>query len=119
MTTTVPAPCIVDRLAIIETAWHPFRDRRGRTQLGVHQKVIWDEQGTGYAGLLRLDPGAEIEPHAHRFSVHHMWIVSGGCVIGEDYVQTGSYVYVPAGLDHGIGRAGPDGCTIFYLYLRA
>jgi hypothetical protein len=30
----------------------------------------------------------------------------------------GSSVFVPAGLEHGIQRAGRAGCVLFYLYLR-
>ncbi len=29
----------------------------------------------------------------------------------------GSYVYVPAGVEHGIQRAGRGGCLLFYLDL--
>lgn len=110
---------VIDKLTVSDIPWEPYRDRRGREQTGVRHKLLWDERGKGYAGLLQFEPAAELEPHTHRFSEHYVWVVEGGCVIGDHYLQAGSFSHVPAGVQHGVDRAGPDGCTIFYLYLRA
>ncbi|MGZ4103916.1 MAG: cupin domain-containing protein [Actinomycetota bacterium] len=118
-TTVTPKEVNIDRLAVSEMPWEPYRDRRGHEQLGVHHKLLWDEKGKGYAGLLKFDPAAELERHTHRFSEHYVWVVEGGCVIGEHFLQAGSFSHVPAGVEHGVDRAGPEGCTLFYLYLRA
>ena len=32
-------------------------------------------------------------------------------------LDSGSYVFVPTGVEHSIGQAGRAGCLLFYLYL--
>jgi quercetin dioxygenase-like cupin family protein len=34
-------------------------------------------------------------------------------------VTAGAYVHIPAGVDHDIDATETDGCTLYYLYLRA
>jgi quercetin dioxygenase-like cupin family protein len=81
---------------------------------------LWiDTRSRSYAGVLHLNPGAAVGVHAHRYAVHHVWVTEGDCLIEGRRLGPGSYVFVPAGTDHGIEKAGPDGCTLFYLYLRA
>jgi quercetin dioxygenase-like cupin family protein len=109
----------LNRLTIEEIPWEPYRDRDGIAQDGVFQKIVFELPGAkGYAGLFKLEASAELLTHVHRTFEHHAWIVSGGCVAGEHYLREGSYEYVPPGANHGIDRAGPDGCTLFYLFLR-
>ena len=33
---------------------------------------------------------------------------------GGDRVGPGTYVHIPAGVEHGITDVGPDGCTVVY-----
>ncbi|MEX2557726.1 MAG: cupin domain-containing protein [Actinomycetota bacterium] len=111
---------VFERLAIDSIPWEPYRDREGREQDGVQQKTVFMVGGgKGYTGLFRLQPGAELPVHVHRTFEHHAWVVEGGCVAGDHYLRAGSYEYVPAGAEHGIDRAGPEGCTLFCLMLRA
>lgn len=70
-----------------------------------------------YAGLMKLEPGARIPRHTHRFAVHHVWVDLGSCQIGDRTLGPGGYAYVPVGIEHGIDEAGPGGCTLLYLYL--
>lgn len=110
----------LDRPAVDRLSWEPFRDRRGAELRGVFLKLLWsDPRGNGYAGLLRLEPGAIMGKHVHRLSVHHIWVIEGSCHVDRDYLSEGSYSYVPVATEHGIDKAGPAGCTLFYLYLRA
>ncbi|HEY8546654.1 MAG TPA: cupin domain-containing protein, partial [Acidimicrobiales bacterium] len=70
------------------------------------------------AGLMRLDPGASVEPHVHRRSHHHVWVVEGSAVVQGRTLAAGSYAHIPAGVRHGTTSLEPDGCTLFYLYVR-
>jgi len=86
---------------------------------GVRYRTLWIEPGSrSYAGVLRLDSGAAIGHHTHRHASHHVWVADGDCRIDGRHLEAGSYVCVPAGVDHGVDAAGPQGCALFYLYLR-
>jgi len=92
--------------------WQPFHGFRG-----VVHKPLWDGGVNAWGpGLLRLEPGATVPSHSHRRSAHHIWILEGRCWIRGKRLDAGSYCYVPAGVEHAIHEAGPDGCTMFYLY---
>lgn len=97
--------------SIAAMPWQPF-DGVG----GVEQRLLW-QAGDSYAGLLRLAPGARIAGHHHYRGHHHVWVVEGECSTLGGRVGAGSYVHVPAGVQHAI-EAGAEGCTLFYLYLR-
>ncbi len=99
---------------VASLAWRPFAGG-----LGVRDRVLWrDPEAASYARLLQMEPGTSVAPHRHRGAVHHLWVVSGECVINARTLAAGSYVFVPRGLEHAIQRVGPIGCTLFYLYLR-
>lgn len=116
---SIAAPTTVNHLAIEEIPWEPYRDFKGAEYLGVFHKTVFELPGAkGYAGLVKLEASAELPAHVHRTFEHHAWIVAGGCVAGDRYLREGSYEYVPAGASHGIDRAGPEGCTLFYLFVR-
>jgi quercetin dioxygenase-like cupin family protein len=47
-----------------------------------------------------------------------MWVIDGeGEMLGHP-VGAGTYLHIPAGVEHGIDRVGAAGCTVLYLYLR-
>jgi hypothetical protein len=46
-------------------------------------------------------------------------VVAGEATIAGKTVPQGSYVFVPAGVEHGVEHAGRTGCLLFYLYLHA
>ncbi len=100
-----------------DVAMLPWRAFAGRA--GLRDRVLWqDPEGKSYAGLLHMDGGTSVPPHVHGHAVHHLWLVSGSCTINGRILDDGSYVFVPAGLEHGIQQAGRAGCVLFYLYLR-
>jgi mannose-6-phosphate isomerase-like protein (cupin superfamily) len=86
---------------------------------GVDYKLFW-RSGKSVAGVMRVAPGAEVSPHAHVRSHHHLWVLEGEAdMVGDgERVGPGTYVHIPAGVEHGITDVGPDGCTVVYLYLR-
>src|SRR5690606_13890015 len=92
-------------------AWHPPPPHEG-----VAYKLSW-RSGKSVAGPLRLQPGPRPERHAHRASHHLMWMVAGGAQLRGRPVGPGTYVHIPAGIEHGL-EAGDEGCTLVYLYLR-
>lgn len=103
---------LVTRAASEALAWHPLESFDG-----VDYKLLW-RSGKSVAGIMRIDPGGSLSPHAHRRSHHHMWVLDGSAEMLGERVGPGTYVHVPAGVDHGITGVGDDGCTLLYLYLR-
>jgi quercetin dioxygenase-like cupin family protein len=83
----------------------------------VTYRPLW-RAGKSVAGIMHVPPGAEVTRHRHSFSEHHMWVIDGtGEVLGRP-AGPGTYLHVPAGVEHGIDHVGPDGCTVLCLYLR-
>ena len=118
--TTATARTILERLAIDEKPWIAYKSPAGHEEIGVFHKAVFDLPGArGYVGLFKLEPGAELPTHVHRSFEHHALILEGGCVAGDRYLRAGSYEYVPPGVEHGIERTGPEGCTLFYVMLRS
>lgn len=112
--TAPPRELILDAAQIGQCPWEPF----GETD-DVHYRTLWLEpQSRSYAGVMRMDPGAAVAPHAHRYAVHHVWVTQGACLIGGRRLERGSYAFVPAGVKHGIQPSGAGGCMLFYLFLR-
>jgi mannose-6-phosphate isomerase-like protein (cupin superfamily) len=79
--------------------------------------VLWSN-AQSMAGVMTVAGGHNLGAHAHRANHHHMWVLDGRAVILGTEVSAGSYVHVPAGVDHDVDATGTDGCTLFYLYLR-
>jgi oxalate decarboxylase/phosphoglucose isomerase-like protein (cupin superfamily) len=106
------AATIVTRAASDALAWHPLEpfDR-------VDYKLLW-RSGKSVAGIMRVEPGGSVSPHTHHRSHHHMWVVEGSAEMLGERVGPGTYLHVPAGVEHGISHAGDEGCTFLYLYLR-
>ncbi len=65
-----------------------------------------------------VDPGGSLEPHRHTRAAHHIWVLSGHASISGEGVGPGAYVHIPAGVEHGIAHAGPEGCRMLYLYIE-
>ena len=85
---------------------------------GVAHKLLW-EDGTSTAGVLTVEAGHRLGSHAHHANHHHLWVLSGrGMILGVE-VGPGGYVHIPAGVSHDIDCQSTDGCTVFYLYMRA
>lgn len=91
--------------------WHPLEP-----YTGIEYKLLW-RSGKSVAGLMRMAPGAEVTPHTHQRSHHHMWLTEGTAEVQGQPMGPGSYVHIPARVEHHI-RAGDAGCTLLYLYLR-
>jgi quercetin dioxygenase-like cupin family protein len=109
---TTEAAVVLDAVAIegLPTLQlHGLRD--------VVTRVLWRHDGS-LAGVIKLAPGEQLPPHAHSEGHHHVWVLSGTAKILDRTVGPGSYVHVPAGLDHAVEEVSPDGFTMFYLYLH-
>jgi quercetin dioxygenase-like cupin family protein len=83
---------------------------------GVTSTILW-QRGKDVAGLLRFEPGAVMPEHRHDEAEHHVWLVDGRLRVDGHTVTAGAYWHVPAGVPHKLEGAGPEPCTIFYLYL--
>ena len=81
---------------------------------GVETKVVYDA-GTTVAGLLRLRPGAGEVRHLHLHGDHHWWLLTGKVVIDDTELVTGSYLHVPARLNHTVRDCGP-GSLLFFVF---
>jgi quercetin dioxygenase-like cupin family protein len=86
------------------------------TSTNVTHRVLWSHDSS-MAGVLTVDAGHRLGAHAHRVNHHHMWVLDGRAVVLGEEVGPGSYVHVPAGVEHDIDATASDGCTLLYLYL--
>lgn len=85
---------------------------------GAHQKVLWST-GSSVAGVLTVEAGRRLGPHAHSSNDHHIWVLGGRAVILGKEVAAGSYAHIPCGIEHDIDATDTEGCTVFYLYAPA
>lgn len=115
MLTATSNAMVLTSTEIDELPWEHFHG-----VLGVRFKTLWrDPAGSSYSGLMKMQSGARIPPHTHRFAFHHVWVESGSCRVGAHTFGPGAYLHVPRGVEHGIDEAGPGGCTLWYLYLAS
>lgn len=84
---------------------------------GVGRRIFYRDD-TSEAGIMRLAGGQRLGSHTHRENHHHMWVLDGEAVIVGSRVGAGSYVHIPAGVEHDIDATSTDGCTVVYLYVR-
>lgn len=83
---------------------------------GVTNQVLWQD-ATSMAGVLTIEGGYELGAHTHRQNHHHIWVLEGSAEMLGQVVGPGSYVHVPAGVEHNTDARATGGCTIFYLYI--
>jgi mannose-6-phosphate isomerase-like protein (cupin superfamily) len=107
-----PAATVVDGATIGSLPAHPLEGFDGVTY-----KLLW-RSGKSVAGIMYVPSGSEVSSHVHQRSHHHMWVQGGSAEMIGHPVGPGSYVHVPAGVEHGVTSVGPEGCTFWYLYLR-
>jgi mannose-6-phosphate isomerase-like protein (cupin superfamily) len=108
---TVATPTILTSKLIAAIPETPLGSLRHVTH-----RVLW-RHDTSEAGILTVDGGHALGRHAHRVNHHHMWVLDGHATVLGKEVGAGSYVHVPAGVDHDIDATATEGCTVFYLYL--
>jgi mannose-6-phosphate isomerase-like protein (cupin superfamily) len=82
---------------------------------GVAHRVLW-RGPSSMAGVLTIEAGHHLSAHANRVNHHHMWVLEGHALILGVEVGPGSYVHVPAHVDHDIEAPETERCTVFYLY---
>jgi uncharacterized RmlC-like cupin family protein len=110
--TTVTQPVVLTSEAVDALPEIPVGDLNGVTH-----KVLW-QTADSMAGVLTVDAGHRLGSHAHRTNHHHVWVLTGNAVVLGQSLDAGSYVHIPAGVDHDIDATATDGCTVFYLYAR-
>lgn len=107
-----PVATIVTRAAADARAWHPLEPYED-----VDYKLLW-RSGKSVAGLMRIAAGGLVTPHAHLRSHHHLWVLDGTAEVLDEEVGPGTYVHIPARVDHSIRAVGASPCTMLYLYLQ-
>ena len=113
-TTTAPAvPVVLTAEAIDALPLVPL----DQSIEGVTHRVLW-RTATSMAGAMTVAPGHRLGGHTHRLNHHHMWMLEGHAEILGVMVGPGSYIHVPAGIEHDLDARATSGCTVFYLYLR-
>jgi quercetin dioxygenase-like cupin family protein len=111
--TELPAEAVVLTSASIEEL--PWERLHGLEH--VQYKLLW-RASRSTAGVMRVDAGASLDAHVHQTAHHHVWVLDGRFTIVGRSVAAGSYVHVPAGVEHGITEVSAEGCMFLYLYLR-
>lgn len=107
-----PTATFADTATIEALPWLPLEGFDGVTY-----KLLW-RSGKSVAGIMHIPPGSEVPVHRHLYSHHDMWVLAGEAEMIGRPAAAGTYLHVPAGVDHSIRPVGPDGCTVLYLYLR-
>ena len=110
-TTTEERPTVVTTSEAIGRSWH-------RLDAGVRTMVLWSA-GDEIAGLLVLEPGASIEPHAHQGGSHHLYVIEGRCRVGDRLLAEGGYVHVHEGVARTVRGDGQIGCRLVYVAREA
>ena len=85
--------------------------------VGVSHRILWRNDDS-MAGVLTIAAGHHLGRHAHRVNHHHIWVLEGRATILGTDLGVGSYVHIPATVEHDIDASTTDGCTVLYLYLR-
>jgi len=109
--TTMAGALVLDPAAIEQLPWRRMHGHRE-----VFTRLLW-QQGESLAGIIRLEPGEELPSHAHSHAEHHAWVLAGTGRMLDVALGPGSYVHVPAGLEHAVTDVGQDGLTMLYLFL--
>lgn len=91
----------------------PWQSQEG--QPGLRYKVLW-RSGDVVLGIMELAEGAENAEHTHYGAHHHILVLSGSCTMIGRKLDTGSYIYVPPGIAHGVTEVGDGGVRLFYTY---
>ena len=105
-------PVVLDGEEIAALPWEPL----ARIGAGVSHRVLW-RSGDSIAGVMRIEAGGHVEPHAHRHAHHHLWVLEGTVTVLARDLGPGAYVHVPAGTDHAMA-AGAAPAEFLYLYLQ-
>ena len=111
-TIQIPMPTVLTAQAIERIPPRPL----GSVE-GVTHRVLWTSE-TSLAGVMTVAAGHRLGAHTHRVNHHHVWVLEGSAELLGSTVGPGSYVHVPAGVEHDFDATYTDGCTFFYLYLK-
>ena len=79
-------------------------------------KLLW-RSGDSVAGILYVPAAGSVVLHRHRYAHHHAWVLEGTCTMLGRTLGPGSYAHIPPGVDHDVIAAGPDGATIYYVFI--
>lgn len=89
-----------------------------KTADGTRRTILWEHDGST-AGVLELPAGAVLGEHEHIGHLHHVWVIHGHARVQGQPLGAGAYWFVPPGRPHTLEAISPDGCQLFYVYLRA
>ena len=103
-------PVVLGPQEIDALPWTPLGDHPG---VALHH--LWTD-GTSRTGVLRVDPGQRLGRHTHRRHHHDYWVVTGHADVLDRWLGPGSYVHIPAGVEHDIDATETEGCTVYFAY---
>jgi mannose-6-phosphate isomerase-like protein (cupin superfamily) len=106
-----PGPVLLPEQQIDSMPWQPLPGSDGARIKQVCTGPGWA------AGLLQLAPYAVETAHVHPDGEHHLWVLSGTVSSESTHLGVGSYVHIPAGLQHQLQDEG-NGCTLYYVYVE-
>ncbi|QGG96101.1 cupin domain-containing protein [Actinomarinicola tropica] len=83
---------------------------------GVGNQVLWRD-ATSMQGILTIEGGHHLGAHAHRANHHHVGVLDGVARILGRELGPGSYVHIPAGVEHDMEAATDRPCRLLYAYV--
>jgi len=89
---------------------NPLGDR-----VGVVLRIPWTD-GMSRTGVLCVDPGQRLDRHTHRRHRHEYRLVAGHADVLGRCLGAGSYVHIPAGVEHDVDATETEGCTTYFAY---
>lgn len=104
-------PILLDADSIMQ-----LPDRRLPGMEAAPSKLLW-RSGDSVASLTSVEPGATLTLHRQRYAQHHAWVLEGSCTIMGRILGPGAYVHIPPGAGHDVVVAGPEGATIYYVFV--
>lgn len=114
MTETTPATTgrLDGLVQTSKTDWTPLAEP-GIDTRGISLKALHRDAGTGrpISFLLRFEPGSRYPYHSHPAG-EEIFVVDGTCIIEEQTLSGGDYLYTPPGGKHAVRT--DDGCTLFF-----
>lgn len=85
--------------------WQPISE-------GIDQAVLWvNEKANRKSLLIRMEPGARYESHAHEDDEECL-VIEGDLVFGELVLKAGDFHFAPKGRTHPPAYS-PSGCLLF------
>jgi anti-sigma factor ChrR (cupin superfamily) len=82
---------------------------------GIERRVLYEQEGSGSAALLRYQPGAKTPPHRHA-GLEHIYVLRGSQRDERGRYEAGTLVVNEPGSSHQV--TSDDGCVVLVVWQK-